>query len=65
MASEALKLLLRLGEPLLGRLLIVDLLGASTSAIEIEREKSCPVCGDEPSITQLIDYEEFCAAAGS
>jgi len=63
LASEALKSILRLGEPLLGRLLLVDLFGASTATIEIRRDQGCKVCGADPSITRLIeDYEAYCAA---
>lgn len=60
MASEVLKLLLGLGEPLVGTLLTVDLLAAEAHRFEVPRDPSCPVCGDAPSITELVDYEAFC-----
>lgn len=60
MAAEVLKLLLGLGEPLIGTLLTVDLLAAEARRFTVPRDPRCPVCGDEPSITELVDYEAFC-----
>ncbi|HZJ09057.1 MAG TPA: molybdopterin-synthase adenylyltransferase MoeB [Trueperaceae bacterium] len=60
MAAETLKLILGLGSPLAGRLLLVDLLEPATTPIVVERDPDCPVCGEKPSITELIDYEAFC-----
>src|SRR5690606_20020172 len=60
MAAEALKLIVGLGRPLLGRLLLVDLLEAETTSVAVERDPSCPICGEAPTITELIDYEAFC-----
>lgn len=59
-AAEALKILLGLGRPLRGRLLLIDLMDASTREIEVRRDSACPVCGDAPTIRELIDYEGFC-----
>jgi molybdopterin/thiamine biosynthesis adenylyltransferase/rhodanese-related sulfurtransferase len=60
-ASEALKLALGIGEPLIGRLMLFDALNAEFSEVSIRRDQECPVCGDHPTITEYIDYVEFCA----
>jgi sulfur-carrier protein adenylyltransferase/sulfurtransferase len=60
-ASEALKLLLGIGEPLIGRLLLFDALTAEFNDVSIRRDPECPVCGEHPTITDYIDYVEFCA----
>ncbi|HEY3080085.1 MAG TPA: molybdopterin-synthase adenylyltransferase MoeB [Chloroflexota bacterium] len=59
-AVEVLKLLLGEGEPLIGRLLIFDALAMEFSEVKIRRDPACPVCGDNPTITELIDYDAFC-----
>lgn len=59
-ATETLKLLLQIGEPLIGRLLIYDALELSFDVISLPKRPTCPVCGPEPTITRLIDYEEYC-----
>ncbi|MGH7935578.1 MAG: molybdopterin-synthase adenylyltransferase MoeB, partial [Chthoniobacterales bacterium] len=59
-ATEALKLILGLGDPLLGRLLHFDALKMSFRQFNLQRDPACPVCGDSPSITEPIDYEQFC-----
>jgi molybdopterin/thiamine biosynthesis adenylyltransferase/rhodanese-related sulfurtransferase len=59
--NEALKLALGIGDTLVGRLLLVDALAADFSEVRIQRNPSCPVCGDHPTITEYIDYVEFCA----
>jgi sulfur-carrier protein adenylyltransferase/sulfurtransferase len=61
-ANEALKLVLGIGEPLVGRLLLYDALEPSFTEVQIRRDPACPVCGEEPTITEYIDYVEFCAA---
>jgi molybdopterin/thiamine biosynthesis adenylyltransferase len=61
-ANEALKLVLGIGEPLVGRLLLYDALEPSFTEVQIHRDPGCPVCGDNPTITDYIDYVEFCAA---
>jgi len=60
--NEALKLALGIGEPLIGRLLLFDALATDFSEVRIERRSDCPVCGEQPTITDYIDYVEFCAA---
>lgn len=59
-ATEALKLLAGIGEPLIGRLLLVDALRMSFRTLRLPKDPACRVCGDHPSITELIDYEDFC-----
>jgi sulfur-carrier protein adenylyltransferase/sulfurtransferase len=60
-ASEALKLALGIGEPLIGRLLLFDALSAEFTQVKLRRDPDCPVCGEHPTITDYIDYVEFCA----
>ncbi len=62
-AAEALKLLLGVGRTLAGRLLLFDAARMSFREIALRRNPACPVCGDEPTIRQLIDYERFCGFA--
>ncbi|MEX0785867.1 MAG: molybdopterin-synthase adenylyltransferase MoeB [Dehalococcoidia bacterium] len=62
-ASETLKVILGIGDTLHGRLLIVDALSMDFRALKIRRDTKCVVCGDDPSITELIDYDAFCGAA--
>jgi adenylyltransferase/sulfurtransferase len=59
-AIEAIKLLLGIGEPLIGRLLMIDTLDMTFRTLRIQRNPDCPVCGEDPSVTELIDYEQFC-----
>jgi len=59
--NEALKLALGIGEPLIGRLLLVDALAGEFNEVHVKRNRACPVCGDEPTITEYVDYVEFCA----
>jgi sulfur-carrier protein adenylyltransferase/sulfurtransferase len=59
--NEAIKLAAEIGEPLVGRLLLLDALATEFSEVKIERRADCPVCGDHPTITEYIDYVEFCA----
>ena len=60
-ASEALKLALGIGEPLIGRLLLFDALSAEFDEVKLRRNPECPVCGEHPTITEYVDYVEFCA----
>jgi molybdopterin/thiamine biosynthesis adenylyltransferase/rhodanese-related sulfurtransferase len=60
-ASEALKLALGIGEPLIGRLLLFDALTAEFDEVKLRRDPDCPVCGEHPTITEYVDYVEFCA----
>jgi adenylyltransferase/sulfurtransferase len=59
-ATETVKLLTGLGEPLIGRLLLYDALEMSFREFGLRKDPSCPICGEAPSITALIDYEGFC-----
>ncbi len=60
-ANEALKLVLGIGETLEGRLLLLDALGTTLDEVAVKRDPSCPVCGEHPTITEYVDYVEFCA----
>jgi adenylyltransferase/sulfurtransferase len=64
-AIEAVKLLLGIGDSLTGRLLFVDSLGMEFREVKVRRDPNCPVCGDHPTITDLIDYHEFCGVPGT
>jgi molybdopterin/thiamine biosynthesis adenylyltransferase/rhodanese-related sulfurtransferase/molybdopterin converting factor small subunit len=59
-AVEAIKMILRQGRPLIGRLLLFDALKMQFREMKLRKDPSCPVCGKEPKVTRLIDYEEFC-----
>jgi molybdopterin/thiamine biosynthesis adenylyltransferase/rhodanese-related sulfurtransferase len=59
-ANEALKLALGIGETLAGRLLLFDALAAEFSEVTLRRDPDCPVCGEHPTITEYVDYVEFC-----
>ena len=61
-ASEAIKLLLGIGEPLIGRYLLFDALDTTFREVKLRRDPECPVCGERPTITEYIDYEGFCAS---
>jgi molybdopterin/thiamine biosynthesis adenylyltransferase/rhodanese-related sulfurtransferase len=72
--NEAIKLLTGIGEPLVGRLMIYDALEMSYRSLNVKKDPDCPICGKNPTITELIDYDAFCgvvsadaqeAAAGS
>jgi len=60
--NEAIKLAAEIGDPLIGRLLLFDALATEFTEVKIERRADCPVCGDHPTITEYIDYVEFCGA---
>ena len=60
-ATEVLKLVCGVGEPLVGKLLLYDALETRFTQVRVVRDESCPLCGSSPEITDLIDYEEFCA----
>ena len=64
-ALEVIKLVLGRGEVLAGRLVIFEALESRWREVLIPRSPACPVCGDEPTITELIDYEDFCGVAAS
>ena len=59
-ATETVKLIMGLGRPLTGRLLIIDALDMEFREVKIRRNPNCPLCGDNPTVTELIDYEAFC-----
>jgi adenylyltransferase/sulfurtransferase len=59
-ATETLKLILGVGDPLVGRLMQLDALEMRWRELKFRRDPRCPVCGDQPSITELVDYEDFC-----
>ena len=64
-AAETVKLILGAGEPLVGRLLLIDALDMDFREVKVRRDPNCPLCGDEPTVTELIDYEAFCGMPGS
>src|SRR5271168_2341974 len=59
-ATEAIKLILGVGEPLIGRLLLVDALNMNFRQLKLRKNPDCPVCGTNPTVTELIDYDQFC-----
>ena len=60
-ASEVVKLIIGQGEPLIGRLLFMDILEMEPRILKLKKNPDCPICGDNPTISELIDYEEFCS----
>jgi len=64
-STEAIKLLLGIGDPLTGRLLVHDALRQTWDTLTVRADPSCPVCGENPSVTELIDYVEFCGVPGA
>src|SRR6516164_6784272 len=63
-ATEVIKLILGIGDPLIGRLLLVDALGMKFRELKLRKNPDCPACGRHPTITKLIDYNEFCGIRG-
>jgi adenylyltransferase/sulfurtransferase len=63
-ATEAIKVLLGIGEPLIGRLLLYNALDMSFEFVKLRKNPNCKVCGPNPEVTQLIDYEAFCGVPG-
>jgi adenylyltransferase/sulfurtransferase len=63
-ATEAVKLILGQGSALIGRLLLYDALQMTFQEFKVRRNPRCPLCGDHPTITKLIDYEQFCGVRG-
>jgi adenylyltransferase/sulfurtransferase len=59
-ATEAIKLILGIGEPLIGRFVIYDALKMKFRELKLRKDPDCPVCGTHPTVTKLIDYEQFC-----
>jgi molybdopterin/thiamine biosynthesis adenylyltransferase/rhodanese-related sulfurtransferase len=60
--NEAIKVITGIGEPISGRLMIYDALDMTFRSVKVRKDPECPVCGKNPTITELIDYEEFCGA---
>jgi sulfur-carrier protein adenylyltransferase/sulfurtransferase len=58
--TEAIKVLTGVGEPLVGRLMVYDALEMNYRTINVRKDPNCPVCGEHPTVTELIDYDEFC-----
>ena len=63
-ATEAIKLILGIGEPLIGRLLLYDALSMTLEEVRLRKNPNCVICSDHPTVTHLIDYEEFCGVPG-
>ena len=63
-ATEVIKLILGVGEPLIGRLLLIDALGMKFRELKLRKNPDCPACGTHPTVTKLIDYNEFCGIRG-
>jgi adenylyltransferase/sulfurtransferase len=63
-ATEVIKLILGKGDPLIGRLLLVDALGMKFRELKLRKNPDCPACGTHRTITKLIDYNEFCGIRG-
>ena len=59
-ATEAIKLLLGIGEPLVGKLLIMDALSMDFRKVKLRKDPNCPLCGKNPTIKELIEYEQVC-----
>ncbi len=59
-ANEVIKLILGIGETLVGRLLLFDALAMKFTELKLRKDKNCPICGDNPTIKELVDYEQFC-----
>src|ERR1051325_3007063 len=60
--NEAIKLITGIGEPLLGRLMVYDALETTYRPIRVRKDPACAICGENPTVTELIDYEDFCGA---
>ncbi len=63
-ATEAIKLILGVGQPLIGRLLLYDALSLSFEEVKLRKNPTCAICGTNPTVTELIDYEQFCGVPG-
>lgn len=64
-ATEAIKLILEKGEPLIGRLLLYNALKMEFREVKLRRDPACPVCGEHPTVKELIDYDQFCGIRGA
>lgn len=63
-ATEVIKLIVGIGEPLIGRFVLVDALAMRFRELRLKKDPECPICGDHPTIRELIDYDEFCGIRG-
>ena len=63
--TEAIKLLTGIGEPLVGRLMVYDALEMAYRKIKVRKDPNCAVCGENPTVTELIDYDDFCGAVSA
>lgn len=63
-ATEAIKIILGIGETLVGRLMLYDALNMEFNFVKLRKNPNCPVCGENPTVTELIDYEQFCGMPG-
>lgn len=63
-ATEAIKIILGIGSPLIGRLLLYDALGASFREVKLRRDPDCPCCGENPTIAELVEYDAICTTGG-
>jgi adenylyltransferase/sulfurtransferase len=63
-ALETIKIVLGIGKPLIGRMVYFDTLSMELRIHKLKKDPNCPICGDHPSIKELIDYEEFCGLGG-
>ena len=64
-ATEVIKLILGIGDALIGKLLLIDALSTTFRTLTVRKDENCPVCGEHPTITSLIDYEVFCGFSTS
>ena len=64
MAVETIKIVLGIGDPLVNKLLLFDALSMEFRTVKLRQDKNCPLCGDDPTVTELIDYEVFCGGVG-
>ncbi|MBI2190976.1 MAG: molybdopterin-synthase adenylyltransferase MoeB [Planctomycetes bacterium] len=64
-ATEAVKLILGTGDPLVGRLLLYDALAMTFTELKLAKDPKCPICGEKPTLTALVDYEQFCGVHGA
>lgn len=64
-ATEALKLILGIGEPLIGKFILFEALQMNLTKLDVRRDENCPVCGEKSTIKELADYEEFCGLKSS
>lgn len=62
-ATEVIKLIVGIGEPLIGRLIAYDALAMEFRELKVKKDENCSLCGAQPKITELANYEEFCGVA--